>query len=191
MISINDLAVPKSPFLDGQTNRPTREWLMYLLALGRQPVYGSFMSTANQTLGAANTVTRVTFDTTNVANQIYYTAGDGIHVQQDGIYNVQFSVQLVNADTQIHEASLWFRQNGVDVPQTSSITSVVGTHGGASGYFIIAANFFITMTAGDYIEMWWASDSTQLSMQTLAAQTSPFARPLTPSVVVTLQKVNL
>ena len=191
MYSINDLAVPKSPFLDGQTNRPTREWLMYLLELGRQPVYGAFASTETQT-ASVNTPTRLSLDTTGqTTNQTYYTAGDGIHVQQDGIYNVQFSAQLVNTDTSIHDVNIWIRQNGVDVPTTASTISVSSKHGSVNGAAIVAANFFITMTAGDYIEMWWATDSTQVSVQTLPAQTSPYAAPASPGLVVTLQKVNL
>lgn len=190
MYSINDLAVPKSPFLDGQTNRPTREWLMYLLSLGRQPVYGSFLSTTTQTT-AANTPTRIVFDTLAVANQMYYTAGDGIHLQQDGIYNVQFSAQLVNADTAIHDVNLWIRVNGVDVANTASIASVPNKHGGTNGSIIVAANFFLPLNSGDYLEMWWATDSTQISVQTIPAQTSPYVAPASPGIVISLQKVNL
>lgn len=191
MYSINDLAVPKSPFLDTQTNRPTREWLMYLLQLGRQPVYGAFASTTNQTLSAASTPARVIFDTVDTANQIYYTSGDGIHLQQDGVYNVQFSVQITNDDTSTHDAYVWFRLNGVDISNSASFFSVVAKHGGVAGYGLLAANFFFTLTAGDYIEMWWAADSTQVTLATLPATTSPLVKPESPSVVVTLQKVNL
>lgn len=190
MYSINDIAIPKSPFLESQTNRPTREWLMYLLSLGRQPAYGSFLSTATQT-AAVNTPTRLVFDTQVTANQLYYTTGDGIHVQQDGIYNVQFSAQLVNTDTAIHDVNIWLRQNGIDIPITASIISVPTKHGSVNGAAIVAANFFVTMTSGDYIELWWATDSTQVSVQTLPAQTSPYAAPSSPGLVVTLQKVNL
>jgi len=191
MISINDLAVPKSPFLDITTNRPSREWLMYLLALGRQPVYGSFIATTNQTVSAINTPFRLSLDTTTVANQIYFTPGDGIHVQQDGVYNVQFSAQVLNTDTAAHDADIWIRQNGVDVPNTASVFSVVGTHGGQPGFFVVAANFYLTMTAGDYIEFWWSTNSTQMSIQALPAITTPFTSPASPGLVVTLQKVNL
>lgn len=191
MYSINDLAVPKSPFLDTMTNRPTREWLMYLLSLGRQPVYGAFASTTNQSVSAANTPTRVAFDTVDVANQIYYTSGDGIHLQQDGVYNVQFSFQITNDDTVTHDAYIWFRLNGSDISNSASFVSVVAKHGGVAGYALVSANFFFTLTAGDYIEMWWATDSTQVTLATLPATTSPVAKPESPSVVVTLQKVDL
>lgn len=190
MYSINDLAVPKSPFLDTMTNRPTREWLMYLLSLGRQPVYGAFTSTSTQA-GIVNTPQRLAFDTQDVANQMYYTTGDGIHVQQDGIYNVQFSVQLVNTDTAIHDVTLWFRLNGVDVANSASTATMPTKHGSVNGAIIVAANLFITMMAGDYIEMWWATDTTQVSVQTLPAQTSPYAAPLSPGLIITLQKVDL
>lgn len=191
IVSYNDLVVPKSPFLDTQTNRPTREWLMYLLSLGRQPVYGSFMSTTTQNPTAINTPARLAFDLQNYANQMYYTTGDGIHFQQDGLYNLQFSSQVLNSDTQTHDVDIWFRKNGVDVPNTASVFSVLGTHGGQPGYFVVAANFFVDILAGDYIEMWWSTNSTSVSIQSLPAITTPFASPAAPGLVLTIQKVNL
>ena len=152
--------------------------------------YGAFASTINNVVALANTPTRVSFNYKEAANGIYAVPGDGLHIQYAGIYNVQFSIQFENADTAIHEATVWLRQNGVDLPRSATEIAVASKHGSVNGYGVLAANFFITATATDYIEMWWATDSTQLIMEAYTASTSPFVRPAVPSVVVTITFVS-
>ena len=152
--------------------------------------YGAFSSTTNQTVSAADTPTRVSFDTEEAVNGTYHVAGDGLHITYPGVYNVQFSVQFENSTTSIHEATIWIKQNGIDVPRTASIIAVPSKHGGINGYMIFAANFYVTAAAGDYVEMWWASTSTSLIMEAYAASTSPYTRPAIPSVALTISFVS-
>lgn len=152
--------------------------------------YGAFQNDATVTLGATNTPTLVPFGTTDYANGMYSVVGDGLHVQQSGIYNYQFSIQFRNTDTQIHDAFVWLRKNGDDVTSTMSAFSITQRHGGVDGYVIGAANFFIDMNQGDYVEMWWAASSVQIEMYSIPAITSPYVRPLSPAVVATLSFVS-
>lgn len=151
--------------------------------------YGAVQRTTNQTF-TANTATLITFNQTDYLNGVTNDATDGMHVQQAGIYNYQFSVQFANPDTQIHNVYIWLRVNGVDVAGTGSKFDVPAKHGTSDGYLIAACNFFVSMNAGDYIEMWAASDSSLVIMEAYAAQTSPFAMPSIPSVVATLSFVS-
>ena len=148
--------------------------------------YGSFSSTQNQAVSTINTPTLVTLNTTDYAYLMSRVSGDGIHVDQAGLYNFQFSVQFTNSDTQAHDAALWIRKNGSDLTMTNSVTSITGTHGGQPGYHVMSANFFVSMAVGDYVEMWWSTNSTQVTLQTLPAITTPFVAPGAPSVVVTM-----
>ena len=152
--------------------------------------YGSFQNNVTITLGAANTPTLVPMLVTGYANGMYAVAGDGIHVQQAGLYNYQFSIQFRNTDTQIHDAFVWLRKNGTDVADTMSAFSVTNKHGGVDGYMIGSANFYIDLKDGDYVEMWWAASSTQVDMYSLPAISSPYVRPLSPAVVATLSFVS-
>ena len=152
--------------------------------------YGMFQNNVTVTLGAANTPTLVPMTTTDYANGMYAVIGDGIHVQQSGMYNYQFSIQFRNTDTQIHDAFVWLRKNGVDVPATMSAFSITSSHGGTPGYVIGAVNFYIDLNDGDYVELWWAANSTQVDMYSLPATTSPYNRPLSPAVVATLSFVS-
>lgn len=138
----------------------------------------------------ANTATQITFNTNDFLNGCANDGTDGIAVEQSGIYNYQFSVQLKNTDTSIHSAWIWLRVNNVDVAGTGSKFDVISSHGGTPGYVIAACNFYIEAQAGDTVEMWAAVSNTAVTFEAAAAQTSPFPMPSIPSVVATLSFVS-
>jgi hypothetical protein len=152
-------------------------------------VYAAIQRTTSKSF-TANTATQITFDQTDYINGATNDGTDGIAVNQDGIYNYQFSVQLKNTDTQIHSAWIWLRVNNVDVLGTGSKFDVTSSHGGTPGYNIAACNFFVELQAGDTVEMWAASSNTAVTFDAAAAQTSPFPMPAIPSVVATLTFVS-
>ncbi len=73
-----------------------------------------------------------------------------MNVRNYGIYNLQFSAQLVNTDSQIHDIDIWFRKNGTNIAGSNSRYSVPNSHGGVDGHMIAALNFFIELNANDY-----------------------------------------
>lgn len=152
------------------------------------PSYGAFQNNVDQTYAVANTAYIIALNTIDYSNNVSLTS-NRMTVSTTGTYNLEFSFQLANADSQIHEFAVWLRKNGTDVAGTSSIASVVSSHGGIDGYAIMAANFYIQMAAGDYVELWSAVSDTDLRIDSIPLQTSPYARPLTPSSVVTLTQV--
>lgn len=110
-----------------------------------------------------------------------------------GVYNIQFSLQFVNTDSQIHDVDVWFRQNGVDIANSNSQFSVPNKHGSIDGHLIAALNFFAEVEAGDYIEIMWHTYNTATTIQALAAVpasgTTPDI-PATPSVIITATFVS-
>lgn len=155
--------------------------------------YGSFSSITTQSVSTINTPTQVTFDTTDYANNFTLTSNK-LQATNSGLYNVQFSIQLTNSDTQNHDMDIWIRKGSgsgtaTDVANTASVVTVNSTHGGQPGYQVTAANFFIQMAANDFLEFWWASNSTQVQLQYLPAITTPFTSPGAPAIVVTLTQV--
>lgn len=102
-----------------------------------------------------------------------------------GLYNIQFSVQIVSTDASIHDVDIWFRTNGADVPESNSQFSVPNRHGGIDGHLLGALNFYINLAAGDDVEIMWATNSSNVTIQYIGPQTSP-TRPGTPSVIVTM-----
>lgn len=152
--------------------------------------FGAYSRLTSFAPALANTAYLVGLTTVDFENGTTMDGADGIHVQQNGLYNYQFSVQFQNTDPNSADATIWLRKNGVDHPHTASVFSIPGKHGSVNGALIGVANFFVGLNAGDYIEMWWASETTTVSIAQLAAQTSPFARPASPAVVVTLSYVS-
>lgn len=152
--------------------------------------YAAVQRTTNVTAAVANTAYQVTFDTNDYLNGCTNDGTDGIHVEQDGIYNYQFSIQFENSDTTIHEATVWLKKNGVNEPGTATIISVPNKHGGVNGYGVLAANFYVSLVANDYIELWWATTNTAVIMEAYTASASPYSRPSIPSVVATLSFVS-
>ena len=151
--------------------------------------YAAIQRTTNKTF-TVDTATQITFDTNDFLNGCTNDGTDGIHVEQSGIYNYQFSVQLKNTDTQIHTAWIWLRNNNVDVPGTASKFDVISSHGGIDGFVIAACNFYVQAEAGDTIEMWAAVNNVAVTFDASPAQTVPFAHPSIPSVVATLTFVS-
>jgi hypothetical protein len=105
-----------------------------------------------------------------------------------GTYNIQFSVQLVNTDSSIHNANIWLRLNGTDVPYSNGQVTVPNTHGGIPGQLIQSWNYVITLAANDYIQFYWQAESTAVSIETVAAGTTPVT-PVSPSIIVTATQV--
>lgn len=151
--------------------------------------YAAIQRTTNKTF-TANTVTQITFDTTDFANGCTNNTSDGIVVAQRGLYNYQFSIQLANTDTQIHTCWVWLRKNGVDIAGTGSKFDCNAKHGTSDGYLIATCNFFVALNTGDSVELMAAVDSNTLYMEAYAAQTSPFVMPSIPSVVATLMFIS-
>jgi len=106
-----------------------------------------------------------------------------------GLYNVQFSVQVTNTDTQIHEIDMWYRQNDVDIANTNSRWSVPNSHGGVDGHLIAFMNYFVDVEPLDYVEIMWHVTNSAVRLEALPAGTSP-TRPATPSVICTVNFVT-
>jgi hypothetical protein len=150
--------------------------------------YGAFQSGVDQT-ATANTATIMTFNVTDYSNDVSMISSSKITVVNSGVYNLQWSGQFENVDTQLHDASVWIRVNGADVVGSNSITSVPNKHGGVNGHTIAAWNYFVQLNAGDYLQLMWSTDDAQVSLQYYAAGTSP-TRPTTASVIATLSFVS-
>jgi hypothetical protein len=154
--------------------------------------YGAFQDTTDQT-ATANTATVMKFNTTDFSNGVVVDSGSKLRVSQAGIYNLQFSAQFDNADTQEHDVSIWLRQDasgsGTDIAGSAGFVGIPSKHGGISGHIIAGWNYFVTLDANDFVEIWWSTPSTQVTIQAYAAGTSP-TRPTTASVVATLSFVS-
>jgi hypothetical protein len=150
--------------------------------------YGAFSSNQDQT-ATANTATLVTLNTTDFANEVSI-ATSKITVANSGIYNLQFSVQLENSSNAPQDVFIWLKQNGTDiVGSTGKIGMPARKNPGDPFHSIVGWNYYLSMTAGQYVEIYWSTTSADVSIQFYAASASP-TKPATQSVVATLSFVS-
>lgn len=149
--------------------------------------YGAFSSDQDQT-ATANTATLMTLNTVDFANGVSISSSK-ITVASAGIYNLQFSAQFVNTDTAFQDVYIWLRQDGVDIPGSTGFISIPNRHAGTDGHAIVGWNYFLSMAANDYVELYWSVPNTAVTIQHLAASGTP-TKPSTQSVVATMSFVS-
>jgi hypothetical protein len=154
---------------------------------GLRVPYGAFSSDQDQTT-TANTATLMTLNTTDFTNGVTISSSK-ITVANAGIYNLQFSAQFANTDTAFQDVYIWLKQNGADITGSTGFVGVPNRHAGTDGHTIIGWNYFLSMAANDYIEIYWSVPNTAVSIQHIAASGSP-TKPSTQSVVATMSFVS-
>lgn len=140
----------------------------------------------------ALTATPIYLNTTDFSNGVFITAGTNtskVNFSYSGVYNIQFSIQVGNAGASPDNVTVWFRQNGVDIPQSAGIATTPASHGGVDGALLTAWNIFVQVNTGDYIEMYWTTDSGESVLKTYPPSTSP-AHPASPAIILTAQFVS-
>lgn len=151
--------------------------------------FGAFESLVDQSIATANTAYAMTLDTTDFSNGVTTSNSSRINVTNAGLYNLQWSGQFVNTDTQIHDTSVWLRINGTNLTGSTGLISVPNSHGGVDGRSIVGWNYFLELAQNDYVELYWSATNTSISLQHFDAQTSP-TRPSTASLIVTMTFVS-
>ncbi len=151
--------------------------------------YGAFQDTTDQSVATITATANISLDTTDYALGTSLVDGYKIKVDYSGLYNVQFSIQFANDDSQIQDVDIWFKKNGSDVAGSNSKFSVDDKHGSVKGHLIASLNFNIELAKDDYVSLAWATSSVDVTIEHLAAQTTP-TRPATPSAIVTIQYLS-
>ena len=149
--------------------------------------YGAFQSTADQTAAAANTAYAMTLNTVDYANGVSIASNSRITVADAGIWNLQWSGQFENPDSQDHDARVWLKINGTVVVGSTGFFAIPSKHGSVNGHALVGWNYFLSLNANDYVELWWETDSTQVSIQTYAAAGN---YPSTASLIATMTFVS-
>lgn len=151
--------------------------------------YGAFSSTADQT-GSITAGTAMTFSGTDVADGVTLANNTQLVVPVDGVYDLQFSTQFRNIENSQQDVTVWFRVNGIDVPNSATqMTIPARKSAGIYGYMVAAWNIFLEMNANDYAEIIWLPTIATVTAESLPASVSP-AYPAIPSVIATMNQVG-
>ena len=151
--------------------------------------YGCFTNNSDQVSPSVGSTAVVALDSTEESLGVFLSNTSRINVRNYGIYNVQFSLQLVNIDNDVQFADVWFRVNGVDVPRSASRFDLPARKSASVPSHVIGTvNTFIEMQAGDYVEIAGTTSSTDVSLEHYAADVS-IPRPAIPAAIVTVQYI--
>ena len=151
--------------------------------------YGSFTDLTDQTLAAIDTPTPLKLNTTEISNGITIV-NDGssnptrITVSQSGFYQIAVSNQYTSSNSSSKDVQTWLRVNGTDVPDSNSYVTLNGN--GVN--VIFSTTYSVSLLAGDYVQVMWASGDTAVSINNIAATAYS---PASPSTIVSVTQIQL
>lgn len=151
--------------------------------------YGAFSSYTSQST-TANTATLLMLSNTDFTNGVTLATGSKITVTNAGIYNLQFSVQVENLDNAPQDMYIWLKQNGTDIVGSTGVLGLPARKNpGDPSHDIKGWNYFLSMAANDYVQIYWSPTIATFTIPTYAASGTP-TKPSTASVVATLSFVS-
>lgn len=184
------LPAPRVPVVDpaGFMNRTWYRFFSNFYNYFIDLPYGSFFDTTTQS-AAANTPKAITLNTSDGRQHIEIgTPTSRITFQADSFVSVTFSIQFWNSSATEDDVYVWLRKNGADVTYTNSAATVPKKHGSDNGAVLITVNFYVSITTGDYLELYWLTVNGTSTIATIPATVSP-AKPAAPGVVLTIGPV--
>jgi prophage maintenance system killer protein len=140
--------------------------------------YGAFYDTTTQS-GSANVSSSIKFNSTDYSEGVSISNNTRIVLANVGVYNIQFSAQLVDTgagDSTIH---IWIKKNGQNVPNSAGRIFLQ-----ANKETIASWNYIVPATSpNDYYELAWQSTDADARILYEAATGNI---PAIPSIILTV-----
>jgi len=155
----------------------------------QQQYYGEFTKTGASTAPTgANTSNVITWDNTEIANGISIVSTSRLTVVESGLYQFDVTLQLQSNSGVDKNVRFWFKKNGTNIPNTTRLITVSVN----SAYTPLSLSEFFSLNAGDYIELWWQANSTNVALVTVAAGgVAPNNYPAAPAGIVAVNQIQL
>jgi hypothetical protein len=145
--------------------------------------YASFFDagTTDQT-GSTTAATAIKWATAAVTGAGVTVASDSrITFAAAGTYRINASLQFNNSTNTVRTVKLWFALNGTNIADTGAkVTVPKNSEGGTD---LTAYEVFVTVTAGQYVEMYWYPSDVSATLHYIApVAASPGVTPAIPAV---------
>jgi hypothetical protein len=139
--------------------------------------HASFYRTTDVTAAAINTAYAITYDapTGNAGIDRDATDNSKIVFDEAGEYLVMFSAQIASSSSSTVKFYFWPRLNGTDAPNNTIIYSLHQN----DATVVVSRSAKFDVSAGDYLQVMWAVDSTSGSLDASAATSFSPAAPAT------------
>ncbi len=156
------------------------EWRQIVLADG----YAFLGQDADITAAAVDTAYAITYDTPVMQSGITQgTPASRITFEEGGTYLLAFSAQITSTSSSTVEFRFWPRVNGTDMAG-STIRANLHQNDAST---VVSRSAIFTMSAGDYLEVMWAVDSTSGYLEASAA--TAYA-PSAPSTSLSITRIR-
>ena len=141
---------------------------------------------------ADNTPTLVLWNTLDSGSGWTLNPSGSATADYNGVYKIDYSLQLANTDNSAHDVVVWLRVDGVDVPGSATKFSVPARKSaGVYTYVVAYSTATFDILAGEDVELYWATDKAYsttgpvngIYIEFIPAQTSPYAHPTAPSAI--------
>lgn len=161
--------------------------------------YIAASDSTDQLATASNTPTVVTWNTLDGGNGFTLNAPGSATALVSGVYKITYSLQLTNTDNVAHDAAVWLKINTFDVPRSTTVFTVPARKSaGVFSYICAYSEVVFSLEAGDVMELYWATNQAYdtspatdgIYIEALAAQSSPYVRPATPSALGSITFVS-
>lgn len=144
--------------------------------------YDGTVST-NQTAASINTAYALTF-TQDLAEGITNgTPASRLIVTEAGQYSLTYSMQMASTSAATVTMWFWTKINGTDISK-SAMENTLHQNGST---LVVTKSAILQLSAGDYIEIMWATDSTSGYLEAVGA--TSFA-PATPSATISIVRLH-
>jgi hypothetical protein len=156
-------------------------------------------SSADQIALGDNVPTLVAWDAVESISGFTLDPSGYAQASQDGVYKIDYSLQLANTDNVSHDVFVWLQVNGNFVAGSSSrFTIPARKSAGVYGFIVAYSSIEFEIVKDDEIRLWWATEKAYnatgpvngVYMEALAAQTLPYVRPSNPSAVGSINFIS-
>jgi hypothetical protein len=150
--------------------------------------FASFSDITDQT-GSTSAATAVKFGTTEISGAGITMVTDGTNLTRltfaaAGTYMVAPNLQLANSDTADHDATIWLALNGTNIDRSATKVTVPKATDGGNTFFQII--FYLTVTAGQYVQVLWLPENTAVTIDHTAAGA---IAPAIPSAIIIAERI--
>jgi hypothetical protein len=143
---------------------------------------GLFFNTVDQTFASPDTAYPVEYNTTYLNNAVALQTGSTskIEVSISGVYNFQYSGQLLSTNSSAKNVYLWIKRNNINIGYSTHAYTLSSNN----EYLEINWNFNIDLAAGEYLELEISTTNTAVRLDAEVA-TSPH-----PGIASSVMSVN-
>lgn len=143
---------------------------------------GLFFNTVDQTFASPNVAYPVAYNATYLNNAVALQSGSTskIEVTVSGIYNFQYSGQLLSTNASSKNVYLWIQRNDINIGYSTHAYTLSANN----EYTEINWNFIIDLAAGEYLELEIATTDTTVKLDAEAATA------LHPGIASSVMAVN-